>query len=99
MRPSAKLQDAARAAGRAPGSHERRSAKKSIVKSVKKDSEIWSVLRGYCGPTGHNVIYRCEDGLCGSCWHVSEKTGDIYQLLRGGTVRSSAPDTDIGARH
>eukprot|EP00435_Cladocopium_sp_Y103_P023505 s1216_g5.t1 len=30
---------------------------------------------------GHEVIYRCEDGLCGSCWHVSELTGDIYQLI------------------
>ncbi|CAE7027244.1 unnamed protein product [Symbiodinium natans] len=54
VRPSAKLQDAARAAG-------------------------------------HNVIYRCEDGLCGSCWHVSEKTGDIYQLCIESVTASELP--------
>ena len=32
---------------------------------------------------GHEVIYRCDDGLCGSCWHVSELTGDVYQLPPG----------------
>ena len=32
---------------------------------------------------GHDVIYRCEDGLCGSCWHVNDMTGDIYQLMLG----------------
>ncbi|CAE7854919.1 unnamed protein product [Symbiodinium sp. KB8] len=54
VRPSAKLQDAARAAG-------------------------------------HNVIYACEDGLCGSCWHVSEKTGDIYQLCLESVTATDLP--------
>ena len=63
VRPTAKLQDAARAAGfcgRIPPAH---------------------VLSA--AVAGHNVVYQCDDGLCGSCWHVSESTGDIYQLRLG----------------
>lgn len=40
---------------------------------------------------GHEVIYRCEDGLCGSCWHISDLTGDIYQLCVETSTASSLP--------
>ena len=47
------------------------------------------------GTGGHNVIYQCEDGLCGSCWHLCEQTGDVYQLLLGrstsGLINDAVP--------
>lgn len=46
---------------------------------------------------GHEVIYRCEDGLCGSCWHVSELTGDIYQLCIETSTAASLPSKAASA--
>ncbi|CAK9013450.1 unnamed protein product [Durusdinium trenchii] len=56
-----------------------------------------SKLQDAARVAGHDVIYRCEDGLCGSCWHVNDMTGDIYQLCIETTTASALPSKSATA--
>lgn len=40
---------------------------------------------------GHPVEYDCEDGLCGKCWHVDDRSGEIYQFCVSGTRVCDVP--------
>jgi len=31
---------------------------------------------------GHEVVYACTDGTCGTCWHKDEKSGEVYLLCQ-----------------
>mmetsp|Transcript_18930 Transcript_18930/g.47477 ORF Transcript_18930/g.47477 Transcript_18930/m.47477 type:complete len:361 (-) Transcript_18930:220-1302(-) len=31
---------------------------------------------------GHDVVYNCTDGTCGTCWHKDELTDEVYLLCQ-----------------
>lgn len=41
-----------------------------------------TVLAKVAEAAGHDVEYGCSDGSCGSCWHVNDRTGEVYVLCQ-----------------